>query len=577
LEYYEGATGLGLVPVRKSIHLVIGSAVHAGLAVLLEEGGLAIESLCRVESLADSLHLFFDSPAARTIEDRAVAAALADLGAEMGEAGVELDPEEQAVKQGGQGGIQLVNSGTQGGTQGGTQIDFAGLVPGQSSNSASQQDSPIVIEFEGMVPLTIDPASVVIGLPEPLTPETSMGNVAVVSPGYQSQDDYLKEEIGALVEGMTRAWARRRWRGMLESFEIIEVEREGDWVLSAWDEPHDLGCHSSACQIDHHRELHFLSRHDALLLERSTGYLYLQSFKTTGSWDRRKEMDAQVDMQGLSEAVDVEKRMGEAWTLVHEESHEDGGVAAAKRLSELVSSRAADWLAGLPDPPQILGVRYEYLLKGSRRKDKKDAMQPDRYVQDSILCRAWKQEGITAEDRRWAWTYEWQEEGGKTRRLDYRSWQKAPVWRTMAIAEWIDLLDRGLVQEGALGEDGEPMDALAEQFVPVIVVYRSRDSFYDLMESLEAQEVQVAKDVAVVRQEEKAGGYAAKRSALNRMFPRSLAACSYPGKCWAWECCHGSPEIQVSPEASGLFVVRTPNHPTENNPEKMLDNRPATE
>jgi hypothetical protein len=61
------------------------------------------------------------------------------------------------------------------------------------------------------------------------------------------------------------------------------------------------------------------------------------------------------------------------------------------------------------------------------------------------------------------------------------------------------------------------------------------------------------------------------------MFPRSLAACSYPGKCWAWECCHGSPEIQVSPEASGLFVVRTPNHPTENNPEKMLDNRPATE
>lgn len=561
LEYHEGEAGVGLTPKRKSIHLVVGGAVHAGMEVLLGEGQESVD-LVAGETLAEKLDNIFvvtgnmGDTIARRIEDRAVAAALIHLSSEMGSEGVELDPEEQAARQASQQETsQLAQPAS-------PQIDMGGLVPGQSSNSAGPQDSPIVIEFGDLA--NFNEAAVIPKL------DAVIDQVNQKFDAHQSNDDYLKEEIAALVEGMVRCWARRRWRGLLAEFEVLEVEREGEWQLSEWDEPHDLVCHSSACRIDHHRALHFLSRHDALLLERSTGYLYLQSFKTTGSWDRRKELDAQVDMQGLSEAVDVERRLGEAWQLIHKVEDAEEFRITKKRIDELVSPRVAEWLAGLPDPPTILGIRYEYLLKGSRKKDKKDPFQPDRYVQESILCRAWKQEGITSDDRRWAWTYEWNDETGKTRRLDYRSWQKVPVWKSMTVAEWIDLLDAGKVQEGALREDAELMDALAAQFVPVLIQYRNRDETLDLLEQLESQEVQVARDVAEVKQAEQREGYAGKRTALNRLFPQNRQNCSYPGVCQYRTTpsqagfCFGAPDPFHDPVVLDRFVQRVPNHPKEN-------------
>jgi hypothetical protein len=564
LEYSEGPAGVGLVPRRRSIHLVVGSAVHSGMEVLLRDSQTWLDDNASAElTLADQLDRLFTVQivgcvtTARLIEDRAVAAALGDLRAEFSE-GVELDPEEQAAQQ----------AAKQADGTAAPQTDMGGLVAGMSSNSR-QEDSPIVIEFDGMV----GPVSTAIAAIDP----------ALSSRTYESNEEYLRQEIAALVEGMVRCYSRRRLRPLLEQFQVQEIEHEGEWTLAQFDMTGECSYDQNGRPVQEYvKEIHFLSRHDALLLERSTGYLYLQSFKTTGSWDRRKEMDAQVDMQGLSEAVDVEKRFGEAHQLLAFMSGVEAAVKRNKeidpivsladnpeyldsqqRVGELVSDRVAEWLRSLPDPPQILGVRYEYLLKGSRRKDKKDASQPDRYIQDSILCRAWKQEGITSDDRRWAWTYDWTDEGGKGRRLDYRSWVKSPVWKFMPVADWIDLLDEGKVQEGALTEQGEPMDALAGQFVPVLTVYRQRDSFYDLMESMEFQETQIAKDVAEVREAERTGGYAAKRSALNRRFPRTLTACSYPGKCGHWECCHGAPDIQVDPMGSGLFVERIPNHPRE--------------
>jgi hypothetical protein len=602
LSTHEGEKGMGLEPKRKSIHLVVGGAVHSGLEVLLREGQEWLNDHSRLfptDSLAAHLDVMFDSsrngatsgqPVSRWIEDRAVAAALADLAKEMSDGGgVELDPEEQAVQ------VAKQANGTVA-----TEIDMGGLVPGTSGNTV-EQDSPIVIEFE-ITPsggLTMNP---VLPSGEPLPDGTYS---AMMVPKRESPDQYLKEEISALCEGMIRAWGRRRWRGVLEQFEPIEVEREGEWLLGHVDSDHqwgesDSGTNCCRCEVAFDgqnagclagaAELHFLSRHDALLLERSTGYLYLQSFKTTGSWDRRKEMDAQVDMQGLSEAVDVEQRFGEAHQLVAFMAGVEAAVArnsvidsvasladnpeyldSQQRVRELVSDRVAEWLRGLPDPPQILGVRYEYLLKGSRRKDKKDVSQPDRWVQDSVLCRAWKQEGITSDDRRWAWTYDWNDETGKGRRLDYRSWAKFPVWKFMPIADWIDLLDQGKVQEGALREDGELMDALGEQFVPVIVQYRNRDETLDLLEQLEAQEVQVAKDVAAVREAEAREGYVGKRTELNRLFPQTRTACSYPGICQYRTTssqpgfCFGAPDPFHDPTVLERFAPRVANHPQENN------------
>lgn len=409
----------------------------------------------------------------------------------------------------------------------------------------------------------------------------------------RSEEDFIRQELRALIEGMVRTYCRRRLRSLLAAHIVLEVEREGEWPLGEVEQeevcsrcsgqgvigmvedfidvPRCPDCDGTG-NIAVAAPLHFLSRHDALLLERTTGYLYLQSFKTTGSWDRRKELDAQVDMQGLSEAVDVERRFQQAWEMLQEDRHNDPEVtqAVADAVGELVDGRTAQWLSTLSDPPTILGVRYEYLLKGQRRKDAKaDAMNPDRYYCDSKLVRAYKQEGITAEDRRWGWTYDWFDETGKGRRLDYRSWQKSAVWKSMPIADWIDLLDQGKVQEGALDQDGNALDPLAEQLVPVLTVYRQRDDALDFLEQVSAQEIQVAKDVGAVREAERTGGYSSKRSSLNRLFPQTRTACSYPGVCNFRSTptkpgfCFGGPDPEHDPSVLEHYVSRIPNHPAE--------------
>src|SRR5271157_763377 len=86
-------------------------------------------------------------------------------------------------------------------------------------------------------------------------------------------DDWLWQEQAALVEGMVRAYARRRLRPLLEEFEVLEVEREGDWELARRDDDPDAGCYEGY-------ELRFMSRPDALLRSRADNSLYLLSFKT---------------------------------------------------------------------------------------------------------------------------------------------------------------------------------------------------------------------------------------------------------------------------------------------------------
>lgn len=583
LANYEGAAGVGLEPRRKSIHLVVGSAVHAGLGTLLRDGQEFYDKW--MANFSDypnaATEVWEQQPQWREIEDQAVAAALVDFAKEFGDGGVELDPEEAAAGAGGgqDGAGNLV------------QITGLDILKGQLRWSLQQEDSPIVIEFGdfgdfgGGMQVGVDMAA----------PGMDVTVVATmtVRPPQQTATEYLREELSSLIEGMVRAWSRRRWRQLLTDFEVLEIEREGAWKLADIDlDPNPdcplclgRGAHAiTGMTTDWGRSqsvmcectkgaLHFQSRHDALLLERSTGYLYLQSFKTTGTWDRRKELDAQVDMQGLSEGVDVERRFEEAWKLLKdqltEDLPEDLDRSQKAWLAENVSLRVQQWLSEQPDPPRILGVRYEYLLKGMRKRDKKDATNPDRYVQESILCRAWKQEGITSEDRRWAWTYDWQDQTGKGRRLPWQSWQKAAVWKQMTVADWVDKLDRGEVQPDALDERGEVMDALGSQFVPVIVVYRNQDEALDLLEQLEAQEVEVVKAVAAVREAEAREGYVGKRSALNKYFGQTRTACSYPGLCEFRSTptkpgfCFGSADPYRESAVLEHFKERVPNHPVE--------------
>jgi hypothetical protein len=267
-------------------------------------------------------------------------------------------------------------------------------------------------------------------------------------------------------------------------------------------------------------------------------------------------------MQGLSESVDVDNRLLDAWHGIREiTSHPKPNMDEERYVGSLAAVNVRNFLRTLPEPPRVLGVRYEYLLKGPRRADKKDPQMPGRYVSDTPLVRAWMQEGITGGDRRWGHSYDYYDITGKGKRLDYRSWRKVPVWRHMTIAQWIDRLDQGFVQSEAYDEQGHPVDVLAEQFIQPIHVYRNDDDLRDMLEQLEAKEVGIAIDVAAVKAFEH--DPVLKRSELNKRFFQNRSACSYPGKCQFWSICYGNAEMRQDPLASELYSAREPNHPQE--------------
>lgn len=628
LGYHAGSTAMGLQPVRKSIHLVLGSAVHAGQAVLLWESQIELYALEQFSISAGKefdlqlgLEALFGPASMRPIEDAAVAAALADLAVASAH-GVELDDQERldsaklatasatgsltsvTAVAGGDSAIMIEFSDFDA-TTGQFKMEatgaLAGLPPGDYPAQVSMQlggaatatttatSAALTEQLQASIALeaanqttSVDWATPVYIAPKPdladlaTTSSQTAGLADLTDPRLEDIqithaeanaqrssgiDSYLAAELAAQVEAMVRAYARRRLRPLLEQFQVLEVEREGEWKLGEVTEDWEAAGTGGTDVI---AELWFMSRHDALLLERQTGFLYLESFKTTGAWDRRRAADAEVDMQGLSEAVDVEKRLATAWQHIASlklQENENSVTALERGYSEiahLVNRRTADWVAAQPEPPRILGVRYEYLIKGARRADKKDQQQPGRYVCESPLIRAWKQDGLTADDRRWMHSYDYYDLLGKSKRLDYRSWAKAPVWQFMTIADWIDKLDRGEVQPDSYDADGHPLDVLAEQFVSPITCYRNEDDMRDMLEQLEAEEVQVAIDVAAVQAV--ASQPAKLRSELNRRFSQSRKSCMYPGRCQNHAICYGGSDIRQNPEASELYQIRQPNH-----------------
>ena len=384
-------------------------------------------------------------------------------------------------------------------------------------------------------------------------------------------DRYLYAEQSSLVEAMIRAYARRRLRPLLEQFTVLEVEREGEWLLSQWSDVgggHECDVTCPPDHADRRHEIVFMSRPDALLLEKSSSQLYLQSFKTTSGWDVRRARDAEHDMQGLSEGVEVERRLAAWWDIAQGNS-----VFPAD-----VSLPMTQYLSSLPAPPRILGIRYEYLLKGERWRDKDLAARFgfDARAQRSPLVRGYLNAGMAAGDEQWNVGWDYLKDGGtgETSKLNYRAWKSAPVWESMSIAQWVTMLDESAmaVSGDTGGELGYKSAAQAtgylaqhpldEVFLAPIVIYRNDDDLRDMVEQMEAAERRTAEGVAVVTAASDEGE---RRSLLNRHFPQTRRACSWPTECPYVKICYGGEDIRRAPLDSGLYRVRVPNHPQEGN------------
>ena len=290
----------------------------------------------------------------------------------------------------------------------------------------------------------------------------------------------------SLVEGLGRCYARI---GLprLAGYKVLEVEREDSNEL----------CSGITWQ----------SRNDALL-EDPDGELVVQSFKTKGT-DRPEDvqaayLEAQHDMQGLSEAWAVEQRLGR----------------------------------------KVLGIRMEWLLKGKRMFD--EAL--GRYVQYSPLIRAWRTEGVVPE---YAWRWAWKDEEGRKKQLSWQRWKPFWVWEAMGVKEWLDMLGSGQVQP----ELGNPLE---QQVVTMPLIYRTDEQVARWTRQVRSEEIDVMCDLDCL----------ALDGDPDTCFPQHTRRCHDKftfgrNGCPFIPICHESPQIAADPVGSGLYVVREPHHPVE--------------
>lgn len=556
LTYHEGAAGVGIEASRKPLALAVGGSVHAGLASLLMN--------------ASDLE---NQSGAFQIEEDAVQIALADFQRFADR--LDLDASEQA-----------------------------GLAP---SAEVIRQNAEMIAQ------------AVELGMPT--------DGLGVDHAQSKSEfDRYLFAEQSALVEGLVRAYARRRLRPLLEQYEVLEVEREGEWKLDEWtgvgehdwyspsDDPTSPWYDScSKCSAIRNSkagmgscrygktELWFMSRSDALLRDRQTNELHILSYKTTGAWDVRKARDIEHDMQGLSEGVEVERRLGEWWERLH-----TSGVDVPEELKKAHQKSGSrtmyNFLMELPAPPRIAAIRYEFLLKGERWKDKELGARLGMEVrsQKSHLIRQYVatsvpkkgDSGYRIGDVCWSWDF-YRTEDDKDGSLAWQNWKSRAVFAmhglSMAqeaadVRRWIDLLDQSTLtmsgEDSTLGIEPRalgwhspaqamgvtrvhPLDAV---FVPPVVIYRNDDDLRDWAEETAASERETAEHVAEVQATADPGE---RRSLLNRYFPKHRQSCEYPGTCtFARDrvgVCWAGAEMQADPVGmgGGEYRERTPNHPME--------------
>lgn len=540
LEYEE--SGTGIQPSRKALALVVGGAVHRGLEVLLRLGAHIYDHYNG--GPLDGQPTPYSFP---YIEEEAVKAALADFS------------------------------------------QFAGKLEGD--------DAPTNLVQIATDPFNSQLAAQAIDLG--LDPAAFRGPSVEERRGRA--DAYLYAEQSALVEAMVRAYARRRLRPLLEEFEVLEVEREGEWVLARWQEPsgvclcgqemdrHSMLDNHSAVDNGEEVELRFLSRPDALLRHRRTNELQILSFKTTGQWDMRKARDIQHDMQGLSEGVEIERRLASWWEQIQSRNY--------NTTDWNTTTQFIKWLEAQPAPPRVSAIRYEFLLKGERWKDRDltARLGVDSRIQKSHLIYQYAAVSTPAKGKNsdafrigdvcWSWDFTRPEDQSSSK-LAAANWRPRAVWEggSGAVREWIDRLDRSeLLMSGedttvgmaprALGwrsdaqamgvTESHPLDSV---FVPPVTISRQDDHLRDWAEQvaeLERRNAEAAMRVAAAKD---AGE---KRSLLNRLFPQTRNACEYPGTCpFARDrvgICWGGDAIQSDPlgVGAGEYVRRVPNHPRE--------------
>ncbi len=340
---------------------------------------------------------------------------------------------------------------------------------------------------------------------------------------------WVAREQRMLTMAMVMAYERAALPGLLEEYEVLEVEGEESWrpAPDSW--------------------MVFMARLDALLLQKATGDFVVQSFKSAASWGKQQDDQNRHDFQGISEGMACEARLREGWKRTHLGQSYDSGTPRLEHV-----------LAELPDPPKVMGIRMEFLLKGRRTEWPEGS---GRWISPSPLIYGYRLKNPVGAQR-FAWRQNWTDADGKGHRLDYRTWERFAVWEEVEfgpnpearVQHWIQMLGEGLQAEEGAG------DALGSQFVLPEVYFRDGAQSESWRRQMLAEEVRVAQRPFAVS----GGGLGGFVQMLDESWPMNRSRCDDYGRpCEFASLCHGGVEQMRDPIGSGDFKWREPNHPQE--------------
>lgn len=337
---------------------------------------------------------------------------------------------------------------------------------------------------------------------------------------------YVYYEQAALVEALVRAYAIFVLPQVLDRFQVVDVEREerADFSIPGF-------------------TLHFLARVDGILLDKSTGEIFILSLKTAKEWGKREDDSARHDMQGLSETRVVEQRLA-AWdsALINETDTQIKAVNIPEWFRERHAAGAS---------PTVSGVIMQYALKGRRENSPKGS---SRYCFNNALIRPWKK----ADDlggSGYAIRYEYQDPMGGNHRLG-KGWNRVNIWEDMGVKKWIDYLAHNELQGFSAGT------GIESQFILPIEYFRNPEDMdrWERQVVWQEQRVSQGREICRVSQTQEPTTHEAF---LDIHFPMHTRACDWPTKCSFQEVCFGPKAYLHDPISSGLYTIRAANHPGE--------------
>lgn len=356
---------------------------------------------------------------------------------------------------------------------------------------------------------------------------------------------YLTNEQLCLVESMVAgyAFAETGLRALLRSYEILEVEQEDSFPLHQGSD----------------FELWWEARADGLLRHRVDDALVVLSFKTASRVDDRTQAAAESDVQGMSEVIAVERRLG-MWS---------DEVLRAVESDGKLQFDIPDWFITSPTT-KVEGVQMIHLIKGAQKKDSQGF---DR--QENPIIRPWVKRGNFDEGDDYRFVYKWKSvgpRGGEKWETLGGSYARVNLWEE---AQRLQCEVWELIYAFSQAKDDEIGMSPLEKWISFPSISRREPWAQERwLKEVTAQEKRIARGLVQIRsltEMQNVNISEALNEIVAEIFPHtgsSTGACAYwsgahrASKCSFFDMCWGSRYYSEDPLNSG-FKRRTPNHPGE--------------